>query len=59
MFENLSIVTKILLGITVVGVAASAVSVIKDCRADSECDCACECEECTCEELVDPAAELI
>ena len=55
MFKNLSIVTKILLGATVLGAAATTVSAFKD-RRNNVC---CECDEACCEcELADPTAEV-
>ena len=53
MFENLSTVTKILMGATAVGVVLTTVSAIKDVRSNEEC--CCDCEECI-EELADPTA---
>ncbi len=53
--ENLSTTTKVLLGVTALGIAATAVSAIKDHKEN------CECEECIDEivdEIVDPTAAV-
>jgi len=54
MFENVSLTTKILMGVTVAGAIATTVSAIKDVKANKECCLEC-CDDCV-EELVDPAA---
>ena len=56
MFENMSTLTKVLMGATVVGVALTTVSAIKDRRDAAECCCE-ECCECI-EELADPTASI-
>ena len=58
MFENLSTVTKVLAGVTVLGVVATAVSAVVDHRGVAECCCDDEACECCCEELADPTAEI-
>ena len=56
MFKNLSTVTKVLMGVTGLGIVATAVSAIKDRRDTAAC---CECDEACCEcELADPTAEV-
>ena len=57
MFENMSIVTKVLAGVTVLGVVATAVSAVADHRGVAECCCEEGCCECECE-LADPTAEV-
>ena len=56
MFENLSTTSKVLMGVTAVGLVATVISAIKDKREADEC-----CEECCCEcieDLADPTASL-
>ena len=54
MFENLSTTTKVLMGATVLGVVATAVSAIKDHRDNAACCCDEPCCDC---ELTDPTTE--
>ena len=57
MFNNLSTVTKVLMGVTALGVVATVVSAVKDHHDVAECDC-CDEEVCECCELVDPTEEV-
>lgn len=53
----MSTITKVLAGVTVLGVVATAVSAIIDRRGVAECCCEEEACECGCE-LADPTAEI-
>jgi hypothetical protein len=56
MFENMSTLTKVLMGATVVAAVATTVSAIKDAKEAKYCCLDC-CEECA-EELADPTASM-
>lgn len=57
MFDNVSTLTKVLMGATAVGVVLTTASAIKDAR-DAKCCCEDdECCECI-EELADPTASI-
>ena len=56
MFENLSTVTKILMGATAVGAVLTTVSVIKDKRDNALCIEECEC--CGDADIADPTVDL-
>ena len=62
MFENLSTVTKVLGGLTVVALVATGISAVVDHRSAEECCCGedecAEACECCCEELADPTANV-